>query len=478
MTAVPVFYWQNDDFLVVTSELSSMIEVGKCLGVRFESDLHAMSELFISSYFFTDSRTALHNVKILPRCSMLEISLCDGSAKLSSNSARFSYHNNSWRWYDCVAEFRRKLEIGLKRHYGKKAAIPLSGGADSRAVAACAVAAGLDIDFYTFGQSTVNASDFAVANVVADRFKRKTHCFTANAENFLSRWKEVACQTNWANDSLWWCAKLPSSFFQALQEYDVVLRGDGEGAYGWGGAAAHISDVLHYLEITAPVVIQRFEKYFTDPVSVFEPAKQSRLKLMEKYDSFSGSVLDLKNRLYLEVREWRGIGPCLWPFTRIAAVDAPFLWREPLEVAQRVPKNKRVSKQLILGVLQTFPEIAGIPRSTGPSWNNSLEFYYAGVWEELLDHVGRWSPRPLNMKAIRNDYLKPPPIPSQASFAWHIWSTMKKRLTNKYTRRLAFHYFPRLLGSSMSDRLLIRLALESSLCERLASSNKKNFRIL
>ena len=41
---------------------------------------------------------------------------------------------------------------------------------------------------------------------------------------------------------------------------------------------------------------------------------------------------------------------------------------------------------------------------------------------------------------------------------------------NRTVRRLVMRYFPNQVGTSMTDRILIRIAVVSSLCERLASS--------
>ena len=478
MTALPIYYWHDEDHLLVTSDLGAMIEAGRALATGFEVNSDAMSELFISSYFFSGRHTALCDVKMVPRNSLLKVSLDDCSTSIQAGASSFAYHHRSWKWRKCVELFRKALEEGMRCHQTLKIAIPLSGGADSRTVAASAFNAGLDADLFTIGQSTVNDSDFAVASVIAHKFGKKTRCITATAENFLVRWKNSAEDSNWANDSLWWAAKLPESFFRAMGEYDVILRGDGEGAYGWGDQAADISDVLHYLEITPPVVVRRFDKYFSDRDSVFSPALRSRNELIEKNEACTEALSGLKNRLYMDVREWLAIAPCLHPFTRVTAVDAPFLWADCLEVARRIPKGKRTSKQVIFEVLDSYPEIRNVPRSRTPSWNNDLEFYCCGVWEELLDHVARWSRRPLNLKALRQDYLKPPAISSPPSLSEHAWIALRQSLKGRrFARRLVNRFRPGMLGTSMSQRLLIRLAIESCLHERLASSAQTDFKI-
>ncbi len=471
MSGVPIFWLEQEDLLVIASDLSLLIDLAKSFKIKLDINLKSASEILIASFIFSNQETLIKGVSILPPRSQLNVNLSNGSLKITFLGEDFRYQEDILSAEESLKKFQNSLIQGLKRHKGKKVAVLISGGADSRAVALHAALSGLNLDFFTFGQSTVNASDFSIANVVAYCFGKKTKCFTASAENFRKNWKLRAAASNWINDSLWWAGMLPDELFRELKNYDVVLRGDGDGCYGWKRVVANLSDALHRIEITPEAKAWEFGKYFKDPKSVLGPGIESRNQLIESYKKLPYSLRDLKNILYKEIREWRCIAPGAWNFSRAVPIDSPFLWQEPLEIAKRLPKRKRSNKWIIFESLKQDQRVKNVPFSSGGSWNNRLEFYYSGVWEELLDYVKQWSPWSLNMEALRNEFLKPPDIPPPPSITGKIQDATKKVLQNrKYVRLIGQHYFPNQFSTSMSDRILIRIALVSSLCEELASS--------
>lgn len=469
MSGIPVFWIKKDEKIIIASDLSLIINIGKKLFLDLKIDLNSASEFLTTGYIFTSQKTLIQDVCLLPPKNRLVLNVLNGNLKIEEYGEEFKYSKNRLDKNDAPVIFRNILEKGFKRHSDKKIALLLSGGGSSRILASCAIAAGLDIDFYTFGQSSVNDSDFSIANKVAYNLGKKTHCFMTSSENFISNWKKTVAYSNWTNDSIWWAARIPDSFFEELGKYDLVIRGDGDGCYGWGGNRVSISDILHLFEITPNAVIPRFNRYFSDPELVFSPAKESRNNLVGKYESMQGHFLEAKNILYREIRECHGAAPGSWYFSRFIPIDTPFLWQECLRVAFSLPKDKLVVRWVIFAALELDKKIKGIPFSGGGSWDNRLEFYYSGVWEELIAYAEKWSPWKLNIKELQKDFLKPPEIPEISSVKNDFLQSIRKSLNNKYIRRFAFKYFPHLAYSSMSERLVIRLALLGNLCEVLMS---------
>lgn len=471
MTGVPVFWMRTDDWTIIASDLNLIINLGKSLGPKLKIDPISASEFLTTGYVFAGEKTLIKGTNILPPKTILKLDILKGDITLKKCGEEVRYFKKRLDKKYAPLKFREVLENGFKRLFDKRIALLLSGGGSSRILASCAVAAGLDVDFYTFGQSTVNDSDFSIANKVVYRLGKKTNCFSTSGENFLANWKKMPAYSNWTNDSVWWAGRIPSDFFEKLKRYDVVIRGDGDGCYGFGGRLVSVSDILHRFEITPNSVAWRFAKYFANPQIALRPAMESRNRLVRKYESYRGSFLELKNILYREIREWRGAVPGAWYFSRIVSIDAPFLWKECLKIAFSLPEDKLVVRWIIFEALKLDTKINEIPFSSGPSWNNRLEFYYSGVWEELLDYVKQWSPWPLNMEALRSEFLKPPNISEPPSITGKILDASKKFLqSRKYVRSIGLRYFPNLVSTSMSDRILIRIALVSSLCEELASS--------
>jgi len=467
MSGVPAFWMEKGQWAIVASDLRLMIDIGKILRLDLKIDLTSASEFLITGYVFTHQKTLIQDVSLLPPTHRLELNVLKGNVKIENFGEEVKYSVHRLDKKDAPMILRNTLEKGFKRHSDKKIALLLSGGGSSRILASCAVAAGLDVDFYTFGQSTVNDSDFSIANKVAYHLGKKTRCYATSGENFMSHLKKRAGFSNWTNDSIWWAARIPDAFFEAIGKYDLVVRGDGDGCYGWGGNRVSISDILHLFEITPNEVSPRFNKYFSDSDQVFGPSMDSRNKLVSKYEKLKGPYLELKNILYREIRECHGAAPGTWYFSRFIPVDAPFLWEDSLRVAFSLPTDKLVVRWVIFAALELDEKIKGIPFSGSGSWNNRLEFYYSGVWEELIAYSEKWSPWKLNIHELQKEFLKPPEIPRTPSFKSYLLQSMKKSLNNNLIRRIAFQYFPHLAHSSMSDRLVIRLALISNLCEAI-----------
>jgi hypothetical protein len=236
--------------------------------------------------------------------------------------------------------------------------------------------------------------------------------------------------------------------------------------YGWKGVVANVSDVLHRLEIAEIASTKRYGRYFADPIAVFKPAVESRQELVDKYIASSHNLRNLTNILYQKIREPRGIAPGIWHFSKLTAVDSPLLWKENLDIASKIPPDKRYNKHIIFETLDTFPEIRDVPFSDGGSWDNTLEFYFTGIWEELLDYLKCYCPWPLDYQKLRYDYLRPP------IFSFSKRKSLKKHIKEQilqtyYGRKIVFSYLPHLAGSSIGERLVIRLAMLSHLCETL-----------
>jgi len=471
---VPVFWLTGDEVVIVASSIELIILLANDLGIELTPNLNAFSEILIAGYIYSEMQTGLKDVCMLPPKSKLMIDTQDRTVEIKKTAADFAYKNKTLNWKNAKQAFKNSLITGLQRFQGKKVACLLSGGADSRIIALSAIKSGIDVDFFTFGQSTVNISDFYIANQVSYRLNKKTKCFSTSAEVFMKNWKNSCSNSNWINDSVWWAGRIPKEMFTQLQRYDVIIRGDGDGIYGWKTDVANVSDILHRLEISQITAVKKFSKYFQYPDVVYAPAEISRKYIVDKYNNSKEPLRELTNILYQKIREPRGIVPGIWHFSRLNAVDAPLLWERPLAVAARTPQNKRYDKKIIFEVLNTFDETKDVPFSSGSSWDNQLEFYYTGVWEDLLCHIKKYSPFPVDYEKLYNDYVGPPAIDkNHASFRTISKGIKRILLQSKYGRKAAFKFFPHLAHSSLSERLIIRLAVISNLCERLTEKPDK-----
>ena len=469
----PVFWYSLEGTVLVSSGLRTLVSAAGRLGVRLEIDVGAASELLIASYVFSHERTLIRGVKVTPPRSRLAVDLASLQAKFEELEPPFEYASKLRSWDGCLRDLRERLIAGSRRYKGRRVAVMLSGGADSRVVAASAVAAGLKPDFFTFGQSTVNASDFSIAAAVSHRLGNRTNYFPTDAGHFRTGWKEACATSNWQNDSAWWAGRLPPELYERLVQYDVVLRGDGDGIYGWKGTAVDVSDILHMIEIASDQAVYRSARFFRDATSVFGPGLSARQAVVESASKRRMQLRDLKNVLYQEIRERHCVAPSAWHISTRFKTDAPLLWRECIDVASRLPVDRRTNKQVIFGVIGTYPEAASVPYSSGPSWNDRLDLFLAGVWEELIDFSCRWSPWELDRSALEAEFLKPPGVEKPVSVREMVTRDLRADLLqNGLARRIAVRMWPQRAGASLDDRIVVRLALIGSIRELLAESIK------
>jgi len=464
ISGIPIFIFEMDGAVLVSSSLAILIRACRQLGIRLTLDMGACSEMMLASYVFIRGRTLLENVRRLLPNHELQIDLYSGKVAEQRVAQDFSYVEQPQTWQWCVDNLKAGIVHGLKRYEGQRVAVMLSGGADSRIIAACAIEARLNPDFITFGQSTVNASDFPIASVVAHRLGRPIRPYTASADQFRENWKSLAEKSNWSD--MWALGKLPWDFFEGVSEYDVVLRGDGEGIYGWKSGVGSVVDVLHQLEISPMVAVLRSAVWFKAPEDVFELGEESRKSIIEEYREYHGSLSNLKNELYQSIREYGCIAQNIWLLDNWMVADAPLLWQNSVEVARRIPSKYRTNKQVIFAVLNTFGRLKDVPFSTGSSWNDPLENWYSGLTNELIDYVSRWSPWAIDRGNLEDHFSAPPPVPGDQCDRFNLAELIKARLQRSpWVRRQALERYPERVYSSFSSRGLTRLAVISNLRE-------------
>lgn len=189
---------------------------------------------------------------------------------------------------------------------------------------------------------------------------------------------------------------------------------------------------------------------------------------MARLENRGESLTELKNIAYQEIREPYAIGPVAGMYADRLKIDTPLLWKDSIAVARRLPVGRRTEKQVIFGVLDTYGSIAKIPYSSDASWDDKLENLRSGVWEELIDYVTEWSPWPVNADYLRSQYLSEPAPDQKSRYYGAITARLKKNLLDsEFGRRLAFKFWGGRAGTSMSQRLLTRLAIASSLNQEL-----------
>jgi len=471
ISSIPLFYGEFGNIKIVSNSLGVIIDTLKANNIAIELNLSVCSEIIISSYIFSPEYTQIKNIKRLEPNSLLSIVLSDGSfSKNSYENYDFDYQHSRLSKRDLANELETSLINGLKKYQNSKVGVLLSGGADSRLIASSAIKANISPQFITFGQSTVNSSDFLIGNHVAKALNSETQCFTASAKNFKKNWKIFSEKLNWSGDQIWYFAKLPNDFYSTINSFDVVLRGDGDGVFGWKGKVGSLDDVLHTLEISSVGSLEPYLDIFTNKKHFIKIASIARESVFMKYKDGLDSLESTKNKLYKVLREYGCISPSINFLSHWTNIDSPLMWKKSIDIASMLPKNYRSNKKIIFDILAKENKFSNIPYSRGPSWNNQLEFFYSGVNEELIDYICKWSPWEIDRSILRQKFLNLPPIPNELRCTSSVSGSIKNYLKERpFIRRYILKNRPDLFYTSFSERGLIRLAVISSLNERVKS---------
>lgn len=157
----PLYYSLNDDLLVFGTKFLPLRHAVP----RWELDREAVVDFFVYEHV-TGNRTYARDVRLLPPRTMLRFS--NGQAVLSSYGQSDFQRRPTPR---CIAEAARtlydELQIAVERALlaGHRAAVPLSGGLDSRALLGCALRHCSEVRAYTFGRP--ESLDIAYASRIA-----------------------------------------------------------------------------------------------------------------------------------------------------------------------------------------------------------------------------------------------------------------------------------------------------------------------
>ena len=460
ISSIPIFYYNHEDLIIISSHLYKIIDILKLFNIKINLNINSCSEMMLSSYIFTRGSTLIDKIYRLKPNHQLILNTKNCTIDKKRIKSDFYYDNkNILSWNDAKDNFSDNIISGLGKYREKKVGIMLSGGADSRIIATLASKTkNLNYEFITFGQSYVNNSDFKIALNLSKYFNKNIKLFTTSSLNFKNNWMKFSKKSNWTD--MWHLFRLPDEFFDQLSEYDVILRGDGDGIYGWKNLAVDLSDILHLLEISPIESLIKDATWFVDPQKVFSGGQYSREKIIEKYDHKKNNLTALKNIMYQKFREYGCIAPNLWFLSNWGYFDAPLLWSQNVNLAQKLPENKRIDKALIFDTLSKHN--INIPYSSGPSWDDNLENWSIGLTRELIEYSFQWSPWEINIDNALNSLNKPSSFENKKNntFKFLNNSSIARNYVSKFNRSI--------YNNSFSKRGLIRLSIISNLNEYIS----------
>lgn len=94
MSGVPAFWMEKDQWAIVASDLRLMIDIGKILHLDLKIDLTSASEFLITGYVFTQQKTLIQDVHLLPPSHRLELNVLKGNVKIENFGEKIKYSSH------------------------------------------------------------------------------------------------------------------------------------------------------------------------------------------------------------------------------------------------------------------------------------------------------------------------------------------------------------------------------------------------
>jgi hypothetical protein len=468
IASIPLYFYSSDEISICSDSLSVIVDLLISFGITLSISDRAAVQIMNAGYIFTSNISLFNEIDRLGPSSCIEVNrLSRGFVIYKQVINEFTYDKKSKPLALLSNQLTAYIVEKLSAKYrDAKVGVLLSGGADSRLMALLAKNAGIDVDYITFGHSTVNQSDFKVASTVAHALSSKKPSFHyASATNFLRNWESAAAELNWAGDHIWYHAKLDQSFYDELSGFDYVIRGDGDGLFGWKSAVGNMLDALHQIEISPPESLSRVLPEFLQKEYLIGILRNDVNSILNLETDFSNDLQATKNYLYKKLREVGCIAPSINLYSKYTSVLTPLMWQFSRDIATRINKKDRKNKKLLFNILHSESRLINIPFSNGPSWDNSVDFYCSNVFEHLIDFVDAYLPYEIDPNFMWATFVN-------ANFVsktrWRHYLTNKiKSCASSYApiRKIVFNYRPEFATSSFIERGLIRMSV-------IAAANK------
>ena len=206
VSGIPVYYFIRNEKFIFSSHLYLLIDVLKFNKIQPSIDFQSAAELISSSYVYSPGRTLINEVLKIPGRSIAKFIIGKYVMQISNYDDGLSYKTTS-NLYDNKKQLVEVLTNGLDNHRNKSIGLMLSGGADSRLILNIISTLELKVDLLTFGQSTVNVSDFSIVRELKNIFNYPSQAFTASAEHIVNNFQGVCLSSSWSD--MWHFAKLP-----------------------------------------------------------------------------------------------------------------------------------------------------------------------------------------------------------------------------------------------------------------------------
>ncbi|KGG02849.1 hypothetical protein EU99_1811 [Prochlorococcus marinus str. MIT 9321] len=372
-----IFYFKTANLFIISDSIDFIIEIASSNGYKLDIAPSAIPQVIQSSYIYQTNSTYITGINKID--SGIKMNLCLKSFRSSfkkTNFEKFCLNNQQQKFNlkNVSRLIEDKLLDNLSKLKNKKIAIMQSAGLDSRLILLLCLKAGIKPDLITFGQSTVNKSDFYVSSLLASHFNLNLIPFRIDSNN-IKKNDEFLSASNYSN--LWMLAKLPKEFFEYLKNYDYLLRGDGDGLFGWKDGSANLNDMLHRLEITPISYVFDYLKNYledksTDLMSLYINASEiyTFSRNLKKFNVYNSGYF------YRIFRQENLISSHISTLNKFSNIYNPLLDQYVLNQFDKLEGKYKFDKSLLRFLTKKLElELSSpvIEDNIGPSWNNNID---------------------------------------------------------------------------------------------------------
>ncbi len=364
-----VYYYNQGDLWLISN---SVLLIEQIIGPQ-EIDPLGVS-LFLSAGWVGADRTLRSNIKVIPHGQhwTWRNSYTDFKQESYYPPTRLSYQPRKSPTNKSIKKLSRELTESLRsicEHFDN-VKCSLTGGRDSRLIAALMISAGLNAEYYTFGDPS--GSDVIIAKKIAETYKLPYKIDTIIASDVIREWDDAYWQSIRQTDGM------RSIYLITGILKDSDLKNDQKNVILWG-AGGEIARCFYgrpnfflHKQNTESIQNLLFKKRAKNFDSLL---RQPSIKLVKDYissyiehcleDGFSH--IDIPDVFGMYQGDSRRIGNNSRGLSSVRDVFSPFCTRAFVEMTFATPALKRYTESLHYKLMRVLaPELHRLPFDKKP----------------------------------------------------------------------------------------------------------------